>query len=97
MLRFRTGNHKLPVEVGRWNNIELAERKCQLCQTSNIDDELYYTLECSFFRTERQTLISQYYYKCPNMLKFKELLTTENESKLIKLAKFMKIVIMCFA
>ena len=48
-LRFRTGNHKLPVEVGRWNNIELAERKCQLCQTSNTGDELHYILECSFF------------------------------------------------
>ena len=68
MLKFRTGNHKLPVEVGRWNNIELQERKCQLCQTSNIVDELHYLLECSFFQTERKSLIDQYYYKRPNIL-----------------------------
>ena len=96
MMKFRTGNQKLPIEVGRWNNIELQERKCQLCQTSNIGDELHYLLECSFFQRERQNLIDQYYYKRPNILKFNELLNIGNERKLIKLAKFMKIIMKYF-
>ena len=31
MLKFRTCNHKFPAESGRWNNIEFADRKCELC------------------------------------------------------------------
>ena len=49
MFRFRTANHKLPVETGRWNNIELSERKCQLCESNYLGDEFHYLLECSFF------------------------------------------------
>ena len=69
MVRFRTGNHKLPVEVGCWNNVELALRKCQLCQASQIGDEfhLIYLFDCHFFLTGRQTLISQFYYKHRNI------------------------------
>ena len=32
ILRFRTGNHKFPVEKGRWESIPYHERKCQVCQ-----------------------------------------------------------------
>ena len=32
LLKFRTANHKLPVEKGRWENIPLADRKCNLCK-----------------------------------------------------------------
>ena len=49
MFRFRTANHKLPVETDKWNNIELSERRCQLCESNNLGDEFHYLLECSFF------------------------------------------------
>jgi hypothetical protein len=29
--RFRTSNHRLPIEVGRWTNVERHNRLCQLC------------------------------------------------------------------
>ena len=35
MLKFRTSNHKLPIEVGRWNNTEISYRKCNLCQLND--------------------------------------------------------------
>ena len=31
LFRFRTGNHRLPVEVGRWEGIEVNERLCPKC------------------------------------------------------------------
>lgn len=96
MLKFRTGNHKLSPEVGRWNNVELTDRKCPLCHTLNIGDEFHYLLECSLFLTDRQSLLDRYFYKRPNIIKFKELLTIKNESKLIRLAKFMKIIMKLF-
>ena len=38
-----------------------------------------------------------YFYKCPNIIKFKELLSTENENLLIKLSCFIKIIMKKFA
>ena len=54
MKKFRSGNHKLPIEVGRWNDTDLQERKCNLCQTSSIGDEMHYILECLFFSSTKK-------------------------------------------
>ena len=93
MSKFRTGNHKFPVEVGRWNGIDLSERKCNLCLSNNIGDELHYLLECTFFDVERRTHIGKYYHQRPNVIKYKQLLETTQEKKLIKLGKFMNLII----
>ena len=53
MVRFRTGNHKMPIETGRWLNIELSNRKCELCDKDTIGDEFHYLLECTFFQRDR--------------------------------------------
>ena len=31
LCRFKTSNHRLPIEVGRWANVERHNRLCQLC------------------------------------------------------------------
>ena len=41
-LRFRTLNHRLPVQTGRWNNIPRDERLCNKCDTGDIGDEFHY-------------------------------------------------------
>lgn len=97
MLKFRTANHKLPVEVGRWNNTELIDRKCNLCQLNDIGDEFHYLLVCRFFNNERKLYVSQYYYRSPNIIKFKELLQTQSEMKLKRLSKFMKVIMNQFS
>ena len=38
LLKFRTRNHMLPVETGRWRRIRREDRKCHLCQL-DIGDE----------------------------------------------------------
>ena len=48
--KFRTSNHTLLVEVGRWENISYADRKCSLCKKQDIGDEFHYLLICTFFR-----------------------------------------------
>jgi hypothetical protein len=40
--KFRTSNHKLPIECGRWQNIERNRRLCKLCQKHEIGDEFPY-------------------------------------------------------
>ena len=46
MIRFRTANHKLPIETGRWNNTDLSGRKCKLCTENDLGDEYHYLLRC---------------------------------------------------
>jgi hypothetical protein len=31
LCKFRTTNHKLPIEHGRWNNIPRENKKCNIC------------------------------------------------------------------
>ena len=46
MIRYRTANHKLPIETGRWNNTDLSERNCKLCTKNDLGDEYHYLLRC---------------------------------------------------
>jgi hypothetical protein len=32
LCRFRTSNHRLSIEIGRWQNINRENRVCNLCQ-----------------------------------------------------------------
>ena len=50
LCKFRTTNHKLPIEHGRWNtiisNIQRKNRKCNLCNLEEIGDEFHYISNC---------------------------------------------------
>lgn len=91
-LKFRTRNHKLPNETGRWVGIPLPERKCRLC-LKGIGDEYHYLLSCIYFKTERKRLIKPYYFERANILKYHDLMNTENIAQLKDLCKFIRIII----
>ena len=82
--RFRTTNHKLPIEQGRWDNIDRNNRICFLCN-SDIGDEFHYILQCQHFKPSRQLLLSKYYNNHVNVLKLRNLMT-----KLYKLIKIIE-------
>ena len=94
----RTGNHRLPVEVGRWERpkIPLHEGICTLCNTNDIGDEFHYILTCPTLATERNSLLKPYYFRRPNILKYKELLNTRNKNTLSKLSKFVELIMSKF-
>lgn len=92
LIKFRTGNHRLPVEVGRWEGIPYTKRKCTLCEKNDIGDEFHYLLICPTFATERNTLLKPYYFRRPNIITYKELLNTRNKIVLSKLSKFVQII-----
>ncbi len=56
VVKFRTSNHKLPIETGRWNGIERSERKCNLCNLKDIGDEFHYLLICPFLAESRKKI-----------------------------------------
>ena len=92
-LKFRTGNHFFPCETGRWSNIDINERRCNLCNHSDVGDEYHYLLQCPFFSHERINYIKPYYYRRPNILKFKQLLSIKSLKTLQKLCAFIKIIL----
>ena len=46
--RFRTTNHRLPIERGRWDNIERSQRICNLCTKNLLGYKFHYLFECDF-------------------------------------------------
>ena len=90
-LSYRTRNHRLPVEVGRWSGIPLHERKCNRC-SSDIGDEYHYLLICPYFLSQRKQFIKPYYYTRPNVLKYKDLMNCNNKSQLNNLCRFVDII-----
>ena len=84
------------METCRWEGIPLADRKCNLCDKNDIADEVHYLLICPFFAEHRSNYIDRYFYRRPNILKFKELLCVNSDVKLKKLCKFIDILFKYF-
>ena len=89
LIQFRTGNHKFPIEVGRYTQTPIADRTCPHC-TNTIGDEYHYLLECAHFTNDRKKYIDTTYRNRPNMLKYKHLMQTKDTNKLIKLSTFIE-------
>ena len=80
MSRLRLSSHRLSIETGRWNkpvSIPRDERKCLNCNT--LEDEFHFTLECNLYKDLRKQFIPQNIWKYPSMLKFINLITSENQ------------------
>ena len=81
-------NNRLPVELGRWYSTPINERKCSQCD--DIGDEYHYLLKCPQFYDIRKIYIKSYYYNRPNMIKFTQLLASENIPELKHLSCFVE-------
>lgn len=97
LAKFRTSNHKLPVETGRWDNTPYHDRKCVLCHKNDIGDEFHYLLICPTFINERKKLLEPVYYQRPNILKYQSLLNSRNKKTLSNLSKFVKVIMNTFS
>ena len=49
---------------------------------NDTGDEFHYLFVCNHFKSERKNFLMPYFYKRPNIIKIKELLSTENENPL---------------
>ena len=91
LCKYRTLNHRLPIEVGRWNNATREQRLRTLCN-NDIGDEYHYILCCEFFKNDRNLLIPKFFTNRSNTLKFKSLMASENLTKLNQLCKLLIII-----
>jgi hypothetical protein len=90
--KFRTGNHRLPIETGRWNGIDHGNRLCNICTDAEIGDEFHYILQCKSLANERKLYLSQSFSRGFNTLKFGQLFQIKNKPKLTKLCKFIRVL-----
>ena len=88
ILKFRTCNHNLPVEAGRWCNIPRIERLCQLCSSPAVGDEFHYLFRCEALLQQRTLHIHKSLSEFPNLFKIKRLFTSNKAKDLKNLSKF---------
>ena len=77
MTKLRTSSHRQEIEIGIWtmpNRIPVDERKC-----NKLEDKFPFLLECSLYNNLRNQYIKKYYWKIPNILNIKELMSTTNK------------------
>ena len=87
-----TCNHKLPIEIGRWQGIERKNRTCNICDKNEMGDEFHYILQCPSLHDDRRRLLDSTYLTRVNVLKFANLFQSRNKIKLRHLCKFIKII-----
>jgi len=90
--RFRTCNHKLPIETGRWSNTTRSERLCKLCNENKLGDEFHYILECSRFRVERKNYLGKNFCEKVNTITFRILFQEKSFNFLQNICKFIKYI-----
>jgi hypothetical protein len=89
MTRLRVSSHRLNIEAGRWTRpirTPVNERKCSVC--NSLEDEYHFIMECPLFINLRKQYINKKFWKRPNMIKFIELLKSEDKKVVQKLGLF---------
>ena len=93
LIRYRTSNHRLPIEQGRFNNIPRVDRKCTLCEMGDIGDEYHYMFVCSKFNEARKKFVKKSLYTKPSVKTFCDLIGSQKKSEIVKVAKFSKVIL----
>jgi hypothetical protein len=93
ILKFRTSNHRLPVETGRWEGMPYEQRFCYKCTENLLGDEKHYIFKCPFYNTERRLLIDHKYNHMHPDFAIRTLFTSNNIKELVNLGKFIRIIL----
>ena len=70
--KFRTSDHCLQIETGRYNNIPHQQRLCTACNI--LEDEYHFLLNCYLNQQPRNLLINTTENKCPSFTKAKKII-----------------------
>jgi hypothetical protein len=84
-MQIQNTNHKLPIETGRWNNIDRVYRICTKCDNIIIGDEYHYIMECEHFSNFRNRFIVTNLRERPNILILKQIMNAYHKQNLEKL------------
>ena len=59
LAQFRCGILPLKIETGRYVGIEIAKRKCELCDFGELEDELHFLVQCPHYDDYRECLFNK--------------------------------------
>ncbi len=76
LAQFRLGILGIRIETGRFVNEMVEDRKCQICNNNNIEDEIHFLLYCTEYDTIRQNILGKIINSIDNFN------TMSNEEKL---------------
>ena len=96
LTRFRLSSHRLPIETGRWYNIDRHLRLCNFCHDNSLGDEFHYLFECTTFRDDRDRYLPKKFTRYPNAFKAYNLFKTNNQKTLNNLSYFVQIILSNF-
>ena len=60
LLKFRTANHHLPIEIGRYDGTPLNDRTCNLCNLEKIGSEKTLCFRMSIFSKCKTVVFGKY-------------------------------------
>ena len=80
LMKFFTRNHRLPIEIGRWQNIPYNERVCPNCR--EVGDEFHFMFLCPIFQNLREKYIDTSMRLRPSMQNFLNLINSKDVYKL---------------
>ena len=96
MLKFRCRNTRFPVVTDNYVNEPVANAKCNKCDKGLLCDELHLILECDSFCNDRFLYLGKRSFNQFNTQVFAKLLTDNDPRRLVKLAKFMSVIMSAF-
>ena len=93
---FRSLNHKMPIEWGRYLGTQRDDRICELCRLHKIGDEFHYMLECTYFDDTRNVYLPRGLTSRPNVNVFHDIMNSRDTQTIFKVAKFSKTILKSF-
>ena len=96
--KFRLSSHDLEIERGRYGtkSLPVNERICKLCNEGKVEDEFHFLMQCPFYSEERASLLEHTHTNFENTHSLNDydqfiwLMSQENNSCLIKIAKYLQ-------
>ena len=91
---FRISSHKLEIETGRYRDVPAVDRKCKLCASDSVEDEIHFIFECSTYKLYRQVFISHIskenknFSSLSNKNKFIWLMSNESSDIIYRFAEY---------
>ena len=97
LIKIRTRNHKLPVELQSWNILfkPRNERYCNVCNLNEVGDEFHFIARCPIFLEDRQKYIPSI-LQDNSIRNFISILKSDDIKILRGLAKFLNILFEVF-
>ena len=93
--KFRLSDHKLEIEKGRHHKIPAKSRLCKICNSTLVEDEKHFILQCPLYNLLRHDLFSEAakhinnYRNLTEEQQFKEIMS--NKTLIIALGKYIKL------